>query len=246
MFWVICFPLYLFKRREYIRILREKEELKTEAGDHFVYAGFFCLLLVGGSFLNQFQNALANHNNHVSAPTEQGQSERQPSTVVDPPYTGSKELLGYQDINFRIGPKALIAKKKCAIRKLDNGEQDGLIKYQCENFPLNGRKVTGIFFFLDNELLRIAFVLEDINSDVMARYAKALTEKYGQPYELDQKALEAFDAGKADLATITWNTGQVALRFYKVLGRPSVSLMYSDLDFESKLQSLVGKIRDGI
>ncbi len=173
--------------------------------------------------------------------------DREPSNEKTDNVLTTKEILGYQDINFGIGPKALIALKKCHVNKLPKNGADILQMYSCSNFKFNNQNTTVIFFFLDNSLIRIGLVLDTSNTaTTFGVYMKALKEKYGQPEEISADEFTKFDQGQSNEADLTWNNGQVILRVSRTNQTIVTSLMYSDLYYENKINNVAKQMKNNL
>ncbi|MBS1983800.1 MAG: hypothetical protein JST16_06485 [Bdellovibrionales bacterium] len=168
-----------------------------------------------------------------------------PSEKVGAP--SSEEILGYQDISFGIDVKKLASMKKCSLSKFKDASSASLTTYGCQNFRFGDQPVAALFTFADNELVRMEFILGEVTSGESIRlYSKALTDKFGQPYKLNQSELEAFDAGKIDQASVSWNTDQVALKVTRIENHVMATISYSDLFIERKIASVARKVGEGL
>ncbi|MBY0385152.1 hypothetical protein K2X05_08335 [bacterium] len=142
---------------------------------------------------------------------------------------------GYQDIKFGIKYEQLKKMKKCDLN-LDTSESTKYIKvYNCSNFKFGEKTVDGYFYFIDEKLRRVGFLVGDSNEDFLS-FIDILTKKYGgasrKPAAIE---IQTFDAGTSDSVDFAWDKNTIILRQYRENNQTYTLLLYSSSIFDSEM-----------
>lgn len=143
----------------------------------------------------------------------------------------SKPLDGYKNVKFGINQLALQKIHPC---RLTFGKPDahGVATGTCYDLPFNGTKTSGIFFLIDNKLLRVGIEAGNSSANFL-QVAKGLVAKYGKADAgTFFDAAQAYDEGKVNDLDMKWSDG-VILSISRSGQSETVMLIYSDASYDS-------------
>jgi hypothetical protein len=149
----------------------------------------------------------------------------------------SKQVDGYKDFKFGMSLDQLKALKPCSLGKARKAEGMSRLRYySCENFEFNSQPTLANFFFVDDELLRVAFLVGTTMSQGYA-LIKPLNEKYGPPSTYDEELAKAFDQERSNKLEAAWASNSVVLSFSRKGNGILITIVYSSDNYQTRALS---------
>lgn len=142
---------------------------------------------------------------------------------------------GYKNMKFGMSKQDIIRMKPCALFP-GAGAPLGVENQQCIDFVFAGSRVTAAFFFVEEKLERVGFMLE---KNQMMGLFESLTKKYGPPSSSSTQAqLNAVDTTPNSSGFVAFDNNTVYLRFMSdATLRQSGVLIYTSPDYEEKVKA---------
>lgn len=149
---------------------------------------------------------------------------------------------GYKNLKFGMSKQEVIKLKPCTLFP-GAGAPLGVENQQCVDFVFAGSRVTAAFFFVEEKLERVGFMLE--KNQTLGLF-ESLTKKYGPPSSSSTQAqLNAVDTTPNSSGFVAFDNNTVYLRFMSDAAmRQSGVLIYTSPDYEEKVKAFQAAAAD--